>query len=87
MTEVEKYTKAEQDDINEWAPILEDEENRRLAAKSATTLVEQVRFNLNFMVMLQHVSLFEEADQAVHRIHELLDEMEAESGINSVMSL
>ena len=87
MTEIEKYTKAEQDDITEWAPILEDEENRRIAAKPATTLIEQVRFNVDFMVMMLHVSRFEEADQAVQRIKDLLDEMEAESGINSVMSL
>ena len=109
MTDVEKYTKAEQDDINEWGPILKDEENRRIAAKPATTLeeavalqfynevkdqeyngkslIEQVRFNVDFMVIMLHVSRFEEADQAVQRIHVLLDEMEAESGINSVMSL
>ena len=55
--------------------------------KPATTLVEQVRFNVDFMVMMLQVSRFEEAEQAVQRIHVLLDEMEAESDIDSVMSL
>ena len=85
--ETRKYTKAEQDDINEWAPILEDEENRRISAKPETTLIEQVRFNVDFMVMMVRVGRYEEAVKSVKRIHVLLNEMEAESGINSVMSL
>ena len=44
--------------------------------KPETTLAEKIRFQVDFMVMMLHVSRFEEADQAVRRIHVLLDEME-----------
>ena len=81
MTETEKYTKAEQDDINEWEPVLENEENRRIAAKCETTLIEQVRFNVDFMVMMLRVGRDEEAVQAIQRIHVLLNEMDFEDAI------
>ena len=44
-----------------------------------TTLIEQVRFNVDFMLMMLYVSRHGEAAQAVQKIHVLLDQMEAES--------
>ena len=49
--------------------------------KSETTLVEQVRFSIDFMVLMLRVDRYREAEQAVQRIHVLLDEMEAEDAI------
>ena len=44
--------------------------------KPETTLAEKIRFKVNFMVMMLTSGRYEEAEQAVHRIHVLLDTME-----------
>tara|TARA_R110000772_G_scaffold12156_2_gene37418 strand:- start:427 stop:603 length:177 start_codon:yes stop_codon:yes gene_type:complete len=49
--------------------------------KPETTLIENVRFSVDFMVMMLRVGRYREAEQAVQRIHVLLNEMEHEDAI------